>query len=112
AVLLKRQAADLPASTLVAGGLLFALVPYYLSWALLDGTLPQAIPARVLGAIVYLGAVATTCGFTLYYYLLRRQRPGQVALVALVSPVTALALGRLLNGEVIDLRVAAGAALV
>jgi len=112
AVLLKRQAADLPASTLVAGGLLVALVPYYVSWALFDGTVPDAMPAHVLGSILYLGAIATTCGFTLYYYLLRRQSPSQVALVALVSPIAALALGRLLNDEAIDARVVVGAGLV
>ncbi|MEQ8663722.1 MAG: DMT family transporter, partial [Gammaproteobacteria bacterium] len=112
AVLLKRQDAGLPATTLVAGGLLVALVPYWLSFWLLGGRVPDAIPGYVLGSIVYLGAIGTTCGFTLYYFLLRRQSPSQLALVAFVAPVSALALGRILNGEAIEARVALGALLV
>ena len=112
AVLLKRQNAGLPASTLVAGGLLVALIPYYLSFWLLGGTLPVVVPGYVLASILYLGAIATTCGFTLYYFILRRQSPTQLALIAFVAPICALSLGNLLNGEVIEARVALGALLV
>ena len=112
AVLLKRQDAGLPAATLVAGGLLVALVPYYLSFWLLGGSVPDAVPAYVLGSILYLGAIATTCGFTLYYFILRRQSPTQLAMIAFVAPVSALTLGNVLNGEVIGGRVALGALLV
>ncbi|MGE0485486.1 MAG: DMT family transporter [Gammaproteobacteria bacterium] len=112
AVLLKRQDHGLSSTALAAGGLLAALPPYYLTWYLGGAELPTRLPAYVLGSILYLGVVATTLGFTLYYYILARQSPVQLALVAFVSPVSALLLGHWLNGEAVDLRVAAGAACV
>ncbi len=112
AVLVKRAASTLPAMSVVCGGLLFALVPYYLTWWLGDGDLPQVMPAHALGAILYLGIIATTLGFSLYYYVLSRQSATRVALITLVSPVTALMLGRLLNGEPVSARVLADAMLV
>ena len=112
AVLIKRVNSDLPALTIVAGGLAFALGPYYLSWWLLDGTLPDAVPQRALWSILYLGVIATTVGFSLYYYVLKHQSPTQVALIAFVSPITALLLGSWLNQELITGRVVLGASLV
>ena len=112
AVLLKRLDTDLPATTLVSGGLLFALVPYYATWWLLDGEVPLAVPTRTAAAIVYLGVFATTFGFALYYYILKHLSPTQVALITFVSPISALLLGNALNGEPFEARILAGAALV
>ena len=67
---------------------------------------------HALSAIIYLGCVGTTGGFVMYYFVLKHMQPGQVALVSLISPLTALALGHLLNGEALDARVLVGAGLV
>lgn len=112
AVLIKRLNSDLPALIIVGGGLALSLVPYYLCWFLIDGQWPQAIPNRSLGGILYLGTIATTVGFTLYFFVLKHQTPTQVALIAFISPISALILGNLLNGEAFDARVLLGAALV
>ncbi|MCP5198695.1 MAG: DMT family transporter [Gammaproteobacteria bacterium] len=112
AVLLKRQDHGLSSTGLAAGGLLAALPPYYLSWYLGGAEVPHALPGYVLGSIAYLGVVATTCGFTLYYYILARQSPVQLALITFVSPLSALLLGRWLNDEAVDGRVVLGAGCV
>ena len=47
-------------------------------------------------------------GFALYYYVLKHLDASRVALVTLITPVLALLLGHLLNGEVIEARVGVG----
>ena len=112
AVLLKRLAVPLPPLTLVAGGLLYAVPGYALCWWLFDGTTPAMIPPHALAGILYLGIIATTAGFALYYYILHHLRATQVALVALISPISALLLGAALNGEPLTTRTLLGAGLV
>jgi drug/metabolite transporter (DMT)-like permease len=112
AVLLKRLAVALPPLTLVAGGLLCAVPGYALCWWLFDGTPPSAIPSHALGGILYLGTIATAAGFSLYYFVLHHLAASQVALIALISPLAALLLGAVFNGEPLGLRTLAGALLV
>jgi drug/metabolite transporter (DMT)-like permease len=38
-------------------------------------------------------------GFTLYYYMIKHLDAGRIALITLVTPVTALLLGQTLNAE-------------
>ena len=112
AVLVKRLNSDLPAMTLVAGGLSLSLPAYLVAWWCFDGQWPTTVSRHALSAIIYLGCVGTTGGFVMYYFVLKHMQPGQVALVSLISPLTALALGHLLNGEALDARVLVGAGLV
>lgn len=112
AVTIKRINTDLPAMTLVAGGLCVAVPAYLLCWYLLDGVWPATIPTHALIGILYLGVIGTTGGFVLYYFVLKHMQPAQVALVSLVSPITALMLGHVLNGEPLEARVVIGAVLV
>ena len=67
---------------------------------------------RALYAILYLGMIATGIGFTLYYFLLRHLPASKVALVALITPITALLLGNLINNEPVIAEVWMGAACV
>lgn len=112
AVLLKRLRSDLPPTTLVAGGLGCSLPGFLMCWWLFDGVLPATVPPHTLVAIGYLGVVATTAGFTLYYYILHHLTASQVALITLISPLSALVIGNLLNGEVLQPRTLFGAALI
>jgi len=63
-------------------------------------------------SILYLGMVGTGIGFTLYYYLLKKVSASRVAMVALITPITALAVGSWLNNEPTIPIVWIGAALV
>jgi drug/metabolite transporter (DMT)-like permease len=51
-------------------------------------------------------------GFTLYYYVIKHLDAGRVALIMLVTPVSALLLGQTLNAERIPASGWAGIALV
>ena len=99
AVAIKRIGADIPALATTIGGL-GVTVPLLLAVYYLSGTpLPQAISTRTAGSIVYLGIVGSVLGFAMYYYVLRRVEATRVALITLVTPVIALLLGHILNGE-------------
>lgn len=112
AVGIKRLDARLPALTTVAGGLILALPAYLLTWALVDGEWPELLPASSIAAIAYLGAIATTLGFALYYHVLTHLPATRVAMISLMSPVLALYLGHVLNGEPLPLRIVGGTALI
>jgi len=112
AVWIKRINAKLPAMNQVAGGLLLAVPAYLITWGLSDGHWPASLPATSLAAIVYLGVIATTIGFALYYYVLTHMEATRVALITLLSPVLALIIGHTINHEPLTMKVAAGTSLI
>ena len=112
AVWVKRIDAKLPALVQVAGGLLLALLAYVLTWQVFGGQLPTDISFISLASILYLGVVATTLGFILYYYLLTQLETTQVALITLICPVMALLLGHMVNHELLTQKVIIGTALI
>jgi drug/metabolite transporter (DMT)-like permease len=74
--------------------------------------LPSVVPPRAMLSIVYLGLIGSVLGFVLYYYVLRHVEATRVALIALVSPVMALLLGHLLNGEALQAEILLGTAAI
>ena len=74
--------------------------------------LPQTLPDRSMLAIGYLALLGTATGFPLYFYLLQNMNAERVALITLITPVTALMLGAMLNAETISSRVWLGTALI
>lgn len=112
AVWVKRIDAKLPALTQVTGGLLLSLPLYLLTWISFDGHWPTNLPITSWASIVYLGVIATTIGFALYYYLLIYLSATRVALITLISPVMALALGHFVNHEPLTVKVLIGSALI
>ena len=112
AVWVKRIAVKLPALSQVTGGLLLALPTYLLTWWLVDGHWPVLLAPTSLAAIIYLGVIATSLGFVLYYYLLTHLPATRVALITLVSPLLALMLGHVMNHEPLTLKVVAGTLLI
>ena len=112
AVWIKRIDARLHGLSVTAGGLLVSVPLFLLSWFLQGETWPAVIDSRTLGSIVYLGVVGSVLGFALYFYVLKHVETTRVALITLITPVIALLAGHWLNGEVIDIRVWAGAGLI
>ncbi len=105
AVAIKRIGADIPALATTIGGLAVT-VPLLLAVYLLTGEpVPVHVPLRAALSIAYLGIVGSVLGFAMYYYVLRHVEATRVALITLVTPVIALLLGNLLNGEVVHVEV-------
>lgn len=112
AVWIKRINAGLPALSQVAGGLGLALPAYLITWAMVDGQWPETLSTVNLAAIAYLGMIATTIGFFLYYYLLTHLSATRVALISLITPVMALVLGHLANHEPLTEQTLTGTSLI
>lgn len=110
-VALKRINADIPAVAQTAGALAFTVPLSGLSLMMLGGW-PADVPARAAAATLYLGVFGSVAGFSLYYFLIKHISAGRVALITLITPVTALLLGMLLNGERLTRNVAEGTAMI
>ena len=107
-VWVKAVGANLSSLAVTNGALIISAPLYLLTWWFLDGTLPQRIPDKALMSIVYLGVVGSVIGFILYYYALKRIQAGTMALITLVTPITALVLGSQINHEKLDVYVWVG----
>ena len=112
AVWVKRLQAQLPALTMVGGSLLLAVPAYWLTWYLGDGHWPTVLPRNSLLSIAYLGVIATTFGFTGYFYVLKHLPASRVALITLMTPVLSLYVGHAANGEALQPSVIGGTALI
>lgn len=112
AVWVKRIDARLPALVMTCGGLLVAAPLFVLVWLATGAPLPHAVPSRAVAAIGYLALFGSVFGFAMYFHVLRHVQATRVALITLVTPVTALALGHVLNGDAIGPMVLAGAVLI
>ncbi len=85
------------------GALTFATPLFFLSWVIMDGTLPVSQwQEKSLWSILYLAVFGSLIGFVGYYYILQKLATSTVALITLITPVFALALGAWLNNEAIS----------
>ena len=101
-----------PLSTTV-GALLLTLPCFTLLWVLMDGSLPiTQWSSRSIYSILYLGVFGSLIGFVAYYYILQKLEASTVALVTLMTPVIALAIGAVFNQEAITTKLIIGAILV
>lgn len=111
-VWLKRIDAGLHPLETTTGALMIAVPLFLLDWWLLDGGLPEALGRRTLLSIVYLAVFGSVLGFVLYYYLLAKVQASRVALITLLTPVLALALGEAVNGEQVELGTVLGTGII
>ncbi|MEW5769007.1 MAG: DMT family transporter [Pseudomonadota bacterium] len=111
-VWVKRIGDDSPPLATTTGTLAVALPWFCLVWGVTDGHVPGDVPARAGAAIVYLGVFGSVLGFALYYYVIKHMETGKVSLITLITPVLALLLGSLFNGEAVSAQVWGGTALI
>jgi drug/metabolite transporter (DMT)-like permease len=112
-VWVKRLNLRASALAITTGSLGVAAPGFVLAWLLADAAqLPPDTTLRAGAAIVYLGVLGSVVGFTLYYFVIKHLDAGRVALIMLVTPVTALLLGQTLNAESIPPHGWAGIALI
>mgnify|MGYP001812926024 FL=1 len=112
AIAIKRIGADVPALATTIGGLIVT-VPLLVAVYVISGEpLPSMVPTRTLLAIVYLGVIGSVLGFAMYYYVLKHVDTTRVALITVITPVIALLLGHLLNGEALQAEALVGTAAI
>lgn len=112
AVWIKRNGIRMHGIVLTGGGLMVCVPLFLLTWFLSGEAWPEQVGMRSLSSILYLGVVGTGVGYALYYYILCRMEATKVALITLITPVIALLIGQMLNGEVIGLQVWLGGGLI
>ena len=112
AIKVKQHNQGIPALTITATGLMFAMPFYLLCWYLLDGDVPEVIATRAGVSILYLAFFGSVLGFALFFYILKHVSATRVSLITLVTPVTALLLGRYMNNEPLSLQITAGAIMI
>jgi drug/metabolite transporter (DMT)-like permease len=111
-VWVKRIAADAHAIAITAGALMVSLPLFAFSWWLVDGQWPAHLISRAGAAILYLGIFGSVMGFILYFHIVKHMETGRVALITLLTPVSALMLGHALNNEEIPAAVWLGTAMI
>lgn len=97
---------------ITAGSLIVALPLFAVTAYLMAPGFSAEFSTSAIYAIIYLGVLGSGVGFTLYYFLLKRVSASKISLVGLVTPITALTLGALLNNEPVIANVYYGAVLV
>jgi drug/metabolite transporter (DMT)-like permease len=112
AVWVKRISAKLPALETTTGALVVAVPLFTVSWLLFERNWPFPLEAKAGWSILYLALAGSVVAFSLYYHLLRHLSASRVALIPLVTPLLALALGHWLNAEAFSVREILGSLLI
>ena len=95
------------------GALILVTPLFFLTWLLLDGTFePSTWSNRAIGSIIYLGVFGSLLGFLAYFHVLQKLEASTVALITLITPGFAIALGTLLNNEPLSLSLIVGAIVI
>ncbi|ARN75608.1 DMT family transporter [Oceanicoccus sagamiensis] len=94
------------------GAMLFSLPGLLLSWWLLDGNTDIVISDTSLWSILYLAIVGSLLGFVVFFYVMKHMSVGLVTLILLITPVSALILGKTVADEVISLPIVLGSVLI
>jgi drug/metabolite transporter (DMT)-like permease len=111
-VTVKKINADIETHSTLGGGLIVAALLFIITWSLFGSDIPTNIPTRTGLSILYLSVIGSVIGFYLFYYVLKRVEATRVSLITLMTPVSALLLGYLLNNEPLSLEVITGCGLI
>lgn len=111
AVIIKKINAPISGVESTYGGLMIA-VPLFIITLLITGEKIETISYKTFASILYLGVIATAIGFSLYYFILQKLDPVRVSLISLITPVSGLYLGHVLNNESITITVILGTVLI
>jgi drug/metabolite transporter (DMT)-like permease len=110
----KKQAAPSPfvagGMQMICGGLAMLIVGLIRGEA--NGFELAQVTAKSWGAYVYLVTFGSIVGFTAYIWLLRVVEPALAGTYAFVNPVVAVLLGWAFGGEVLNVNMLGGAALI
>ncbi|MDF1780216.1 MAG: DMT family transporter [Alcanivoracaceae bacterium] len=111
-ILVKRQAIHMPPLQHTLGALILSLPLYGLLSFVMGEHFVLGENVMGLWAIGYLAVFGSLIGFVCYFLVLQRLSAATVSLVTLMTPVLALGLGALFNGEQPHANVVIGAAMI
>lgn len=94
------------------GAMAFALPGMGLCWWLTSVGAPLSVSAISLASLLYLAIFGSLVGFVAYYSILRQLSVESVSLIPLITPVMAIALGAMIMGESISVRMLLGASMI
>lgn len=94
------------------GAICLSLPCFTLLWIVSGEPFDIPLSARGIGAVLYLAAFGSLLGFLCYFIVLSRLPAATVALITLMTPVLALVIGMVLNGERPGVQLFTGAALI
>jgi drug/metabolite transporter (DMT)-like permease len=101
-----------PLATTV-GSVICSLPLFAIAWYVFDGSAPTMDwSSSSPYAILYLAVFGSLLGFCAYFYLVQAAGAAAVAMVTLLTPVLALILGSVVNGEEVGVRVYFGTGLI
>lgn len=110
-VLIKRHSIDLHPLAQTVGSLTLSAPLYFLAGLVLGMEVNSPHP-KAIAAILYLTLFGSFIGFFCYFYILKHLAASSVALVTMITPVLAITLGVVLNGEVVTENLIIGAAMI
>ena len=111
-VVLKQMAREVSVLSMTAASTWLSLPVLVVAWWVMEGQLPARLAPQVWGAVAWLGVAGSVVGFLLFYYALKHMAATRVALITLVTPLTALLIGQRFNGEHLPPSAWIGSALV
>lgn len=112
-VLVQRESYHGHPLSITVGTLVMSVPLFALTWYVVDGSLPTLNwESKSPWSVLYLATFGSLLGFAAYFYVVRKLGAISVAMVTLVTPVFALILGSLLNGEPITLQMVVGTSCV
>ncbi len=112
-VLVKARATNLDPAVIAAGQMAFGLVPLLIVGIRLEGNpLRYRWTGMAVVSLLYLAIVGSVIAFLLYYWLVHNMDVTKTMLIALVTPVFAVALGILILHEELSWRSFAGGAMI
>lgn len=95
-----------------AGTLVFAAVDMWILALLVDGGLIVPVQFDTIVAVAWLGILGSFIAYVLFFFLIEHLGATLAAMVTYLFPVVGVGLGVLVLGEVLDVRLALGTALV
>ncbi len=112
-VFIKARCQHIDSSVIAAGQMVWGVFPLLALAAVREGNpFDHRWSAQSALALVYLALIGSVVGFLLYFWLVTKIEVTKTMLISLVTPVTALLIGKLALDERLSWRIAAGSAAI